>query len=82
MAAPPLPIRGSKDTADELRTVMQTHDLTQREVAEIACVSLKTVESWLAEKGAASYRNMHPRHLRTILVMLPGFLAAKRGRKS
>ena len=75
-------MRGSKSAADDLRDLMRAHELTQRDVSEIACVSLKTVESWLADKAAASFRVMHARHLRTIRVMLPGFLAAKRGRKA
>lgn len=82
MPAGCFPMRGTDDTADDLRALMAEHDLTQREVAEIATVSIKTVEGWLADKAASSHRTMHVRHLRTIRVMLPGFLAAKRGRKA
>jgi hypothetical protein len=76
-----LPMRGEKDTADQLRELLAEHKLSQREASELACVSLKTVESWLAPKGAANHRTMHPRHLHMIRHMLPGFLAAKRGRE-
>ena len=67
--------------AQVLRKMMTEHSLTQREVAEIATVSVKTVEGWLADKGASSYRSMPARHINVIRVMLPGFLAARRGRK-
>lgn len=77
-----LPMSSSVAPAEDLRALMSRHGLTQREVAEIACVAIKTVEGWLADKGAASHRTMHLRHIRSIRAMLPGFLAAKRGRKA
>jgi hypothetical protein len=64
-----------------LRKLMEEHELTQREVAQIAMVGLTTVEGWLADPKAASFRKMSPRHINVIRVMLPGYLAAKRGRK-
>lgn len=77
-----MPTRGSVDTADILRALMTEHRLKQRDVAALACVSVKTVEGWLAERTAASWRNMHPRHLHCIRLGLPGYLkAATRGRK-
>jgi transcriptional regulator with XRE-family HTH domain len=76
-----MPMRGEKAPAADLRDLMREHGLTQRAVAELACVSIKTVEGWLADAGAASHRNMHPRHLRAVRAMLPGYLAAQRGRK-
>lgn len=67
--------------AQQLRTLMTENSLTQRDVAELACVSLKAVEGWLADADAASHRNMAPRHLTLIRAMLPKFIAARRGRK-
>ena len=81
MAIAPTPRRGAKSTADELRDLMAEHGLTQRDVAQLATVSLKTVEGWLADKEAASHRTMHPRHLALIRHTLPGYLAARGGRK-
>jgi transcriptional regulator with XRE-family HTH domain len=74
-------------TVEGLRALMADHQLTQRDVAELACVSVKTVESWLADPGAAHFRKMPPRHLLAIAHQLPGFLgkrktAAKAARKA
>lgn len=82
MPIAPTPRRSTRDTADQLRDLMAEHGLTQRDVAQLATVSVKTVEGWLADKAAASFRNMHPRHLALILHSLPGYLAARRGRKA
>jgi DNA-binding transcriptional regulator YiaG len=68
--------------AQELRELMRGNGLTQPDVAQLASVSLKSVESWLADPGAANYRRMHARHLKMIRAMLPGYLAAKSGRKA
>ena len=81
MALAPTPRRGAKSTADDLREIMAEHGLTQRDVAALACVSIKTVEGWLAHKAAASFRSMAPRHLALIRHSLPGYLAARSGRK-
>lgn len=78
----PLPRSGSRPTDEELRDLMRENGLTQRDVAELACVSLKTVEGWLAGKKAVSRRTLHPRYLRVIRAMLPGFIAANRGGKA
>ncbi len=67
--------------AEVLRKLMSEHGLTQREVAEMATVSVKTVEGWLANRGAASYRSMPARHINVIRMMLPRHLAARRSRK-
>jgi uncharacterized protein YehS (DUF1456 family) len=64
-----------------LRALMRENKLSNLDVAELASVHPKTVESWLADQKAASFRRMAPRHLSLILAMLPGFVAAKRGRK-
>ncbi len=82
MAIAPLPFIGSTDAADDLRALMAEKSLTQREVAQLACVSVKTVEGWLADKAAASHRTLHVRHLHSIRLALPGFLAARSGRKA
>jgi hypothetical protein len=74
---------------DGLRLAMAKHSLTQRDVAEICCVSVKTVESWMADPSSANYRKMPPRHMQTFQFGLPGFLAkrksaermAKKGKK-
>lgn len=78
----PFPRLGAGPTADSLRELMREHELLQRDVAELATVSQKTVESWLADATSANYRKMPPRHLTLIRAMLPGFLAARRGRKT
>lgn len=57
---------------------MTEHELTQREVALLAAVSIKTVEGWLASPDAASHRTMHARHMLLIRASLPGFLAARK----
>jgi DNA-binding transcriptional regulator YiaG len=49
---------------------MAAHRLTQPRVAELADVSLKTVEGWLAGEHAASRRTMHHRYLRLIRAAL------------
>lgn len=67
---------------DQLRQLMAERELTQREVAELAGVSLKTVESWLAAPGASAHRAMPARHMKTIGALLPKYLAARRRRKT
>lgn len=66
--------------AERLRAMMRENGFTNADIAQLAGVVEKTVESWLATPGSASHRQMADRHLRVIGVMLPGFLAA-RGRK-
>lgn len=75
-------LASSAAPVDDLRALMSEHQLTQREVAVLACVSIKTVESWLAAPDAASHRAMPMRHLRCIRFAIPQHLAAKRGRKT
>lgn len=70
-----------KPALDALRKMMADHELTNRDVAQLACVSPKTVESWLATPGSAMWRNFHPRHLQSIGYALPGFLKARRTRR-
>ena len=71
-----------RDAVDDLRDLIAQHGLTHGDVATMACVSVKTVESWLASKDAASHRKMHARHLRCIRYALPQHMTAKRGRKA
>lgn len=66
----------------QLRQLMADRDLTQVEVAELAGVSVKTIEGWLADPSAASHRAMSPRYLTMILALLPKYLAARRRRKA
>jgi transcriptional regulator with XRE-family HTH domain len=68
--------------ADHLRQLMADRGLTQRDVAEVAGVSIKAVEGWLADPSAASHRAMAPRYLTTIRALLPKYLAARRRRKA
>lgn len=77
-----MPFKGSTEPSDDLRALMREQGLTQRDVSHLACVSVKTVEGWLADRDAASFRTMHVRHLRSIRLALPGYMAAKRGRKA
>lgn len=76
------PHASSVKPSDDLRALMQKHELTQRDVAELACVSIKTVESWLADAESSNHRNMPGRNMRAIRFALPAHLAAKRGRKA
>lgn len=62
----------------ELRSLMEQHALSQRDVASLAAVSKKTVEGWLASPGSSSARGMADRNLTLIRAQLPGFLAARR----
>lgn len=70
-----------QQAADALRAIMQEHQLSRPEVATLAGVTLKTVESWLASHGSASRREMPARHLLTINAQLRKYLAARRRRK-
>lgn len=63
---------------DSLRHLMAANELTQRDVAELCCVHVKTVESWLADPKSANFRRMPPRHLMTLGFALPGFLGKRR----
>jgi len=75
------PQSGTRPAADDLRGLMREHSLTQREVAEVACVSVKTVEGWLADPAAASHRAMPARHLHLVRAMLPAFLKKRTSQK-
>lgn len=64
-----------------LRKLIEENDLTQRDVADLACVSIKTVESWLAPIGAANHRTMPARHLRSVHYALPEFNRRRRSQQ-
>lgn len=68
--APPHP-------SERLRAAMKRHRLTYRDVAQLAQVSPKTVEGWLATPGAAVFRNMRERDLALVTASLPAFLKAR-----
>jgi len=55
---------------DALRKAMRKNGLTQREVATMCGVSVKTVESWLADPALANFRQMPPRHLLVLQLSL------------
>ncbi|MGD9599920.1 MAG: hypothetical protein AB7P94_16780 [Steroidobacteraceae bacterium] len=67
-----------KPAIESLRHIMAQHNLTQRDVAELCCVHVKTVESWLADPKSANFRTMPPRHLNALGFALPGFLGKRR----
>ena len=71
----------SGKTAQNLRAIMEKNSLTNRDVSELACVCVKTVESWLADPAAKSHRAMPPRHLIAIAHQLPGFLKRRKAAK-
>lgn len=70
----------SEDLAERLRVLMARHDMTRREVAELAGVTLKTVESWLASPGSASRRQMQQRSLDLIELRLAASKKKNRGK--
>jgi DNA-binding transcriptional regulator YiaG len=63
----------------QLREIKARHSLTNADIAGLAGVSVKAVESWLASETAASRRSMAGRHMMLIRASLPLFLA-RRGR--
>jgi DNA-binding LacI/PurR family transcriptional regulator len=65
-------------TVATLRAFMQKHGLTYADVAQLAGVSVKTVESWLADPNSAMFRRMPPRHLSSMAYQLPGLLARRK----
>jgi hypothetical protein len=67
-------MRKPKTPGEALRALMRAHELTNAEVAELAHVNLKTVESWLASETAASFRRMPARQLLLIEALLPAYL--------
>lgn len=76
------PHKHANETAASLRHVMTKHGLQQRDVAELACVSLKTVESWLADPKSSNFRRMHLRHMLAVSHALPAFLKKSKAAKA
>lgn len=74
--------RADASPAAQLRALMAEHSLTRPEIAQLAGVTLKTVESWLASDGSASRREMPARHLIVITAQLRKYLAARARRKT
>ncbi len=70
------PAKGAR--AAELRELLKRHKVTQAQAAEMTGHSLRTVESWLADPAASSYRSMPERALRMFKLMLPGLLAERK----
>ena len=68
-----------RTNAARLRALMKRHRLTNAKVAELAVVSIKTVEAWLAKPGAASHRPMPDRAMKLVALQL---LQSPKGRKS
>lgn len=68
-------------TAAALRRIMAKNNLSNRDIANIACVHIHTVESWLADRASVNFRLMAPRHLNAIAAMLPGFLMTRASRQ-
>ena len=60
--------------AAEFRALIERHGMTQAQAAEVACVSVKTVESWLAPIRSASHRTMPSRALKLFKLNLPTHL--------
>ena len=66
-----------KNNATALRALMRKHKLKNADIAVIAQVHLKTVESWLASPGSANGRKMADRHLTLIKQSLRDYLGVK-----
>lgn len=63
-----------------LRAMMELHSLSQRDVAELAMVSVKTVGGWLAHPSCSSHRTMRERDLMLISYRLPDLASVRRQR--
>lgn len=69
-----------KEPVDHLRALLQQHSLTQRDAADLAQVSIKTIESWMADPASANFRRMPARALALLQFALPAFLRQRRRR--
>lgn len=65
------------DNAGTLRTIVAAHGLRYRDVADLAMVSVKCVEGWLASPGAASHRPVSERDVLLITHRLPEWLSGR-----
>lgn len=59
-----------RDNAAKLRALMREHGLTRKAAAEIAGVSQKAVDSWLAPPGAAMHRALRDNTLELFEIRL------------
>lgn len=60
-----------------LRAMMELHSLSQRDVAELAMVSVKTVGGWLAHPSCSSHRAVRERDLMLMSYRLPALVSAR-----
>ena len=65
------------DHASTLRAIVTAHGLRYRDVADLAMVSVKCVEGWLASTGAASHRPVSERDVLLITHRLPAWLSGR-----
>jgi len=65
------------DHASTLRTIVAAHGLRYRDVADLALVSVKCVEGWLASPAAASNRPVRERDVLLITHRLPEWLLGR-----
>lgn len=65
------------DHTKALRGIVTAHSLRYRDVAELALVSVKCVEGWLASTGAASHRQVRERDVLLITHRLPEWLSGR-----
>lgn len=65
------------DHAKALRAIVNKHSLRHRDVAELALVSVKCVEGWLASPAAASHSPVRERDVLLITHRLPEWLSGR-----
>lgn len=65
------------DHTKALRGIVATHGLRYRDVADLAMVSIKCVEGWLASPAAASHRLVRERDVLLITHRLPEWLSCR-----
>ena len=65
------------DHTKALRGIVTTHGLRYRDVADLAMVSIKCVEGWLASPAAASHRLVRERDVLLITHRLPEWLSGR-----
>jgi hypothetical protein len=66
---------------EALRQLMRKHRLTQKDVAAMCCVNLRTVKFWLASDSAKNKSTMPARQLQLIALQLPSYLGARKARE-
>ncbi len=53
-----------------LKRLMAKHGMTNQQMADLACVSVKTVQSWRLPPGNAMHRNLSDKRLEMIKRLL------------